>query len=108
MKIDLEKIKRLPPDVRKEFMKTFLKYQEKRKEGQIAGDFMSFVKHVWPDFIEGSHHKIVAEKFNQIAEGKLKKADYKYAAQTRSLSLLASCFLLGWWVETEAQDHSVN
>ena len=34
---------------------------------------MSFVKHVWPDFIEGSHHKIVAEKFNQIAEGKLKR-----------------------------------
>ena len=32
MKIDLEKIKKLPPDVRKDFMKTFLKYQEKRKK----------------------------------------------------------------------------
>ena len=31
MKIDLEKIKRLPPDVRKEFMKTYLQHAEKRK-----------------------------------------------------------------------------
>ena len=73
MKIDIEKIKKLPPDVRKDFMKTFLQYQEKRKEGKIHSDFMAFVKHMWPEFIEGSHHKIVAEKFNQLAEGKLKR-----------------------------------
>ena len=73
MKIDLEKIKRLPPDVRKEFMKTYLQHAEKKKEAGIRDDFMKFVKHVWPDFVEGSHHKIVAEKFNQIAEGKIKR-----------------------------------
>ena len=28
---------------------------------------MAFVKHVWPDFIEGKHHKQVAQKFNDIA-----------------------------------------
>ena len=31
MKIDIEKIKKLPPDVRKDFMKTFLQYEEKKK-----------------------------------------------------------------------------
>ena len=61
MKIDIEKIKKLPPDVRKDFMKTFLQYQEKRKENKIHSDFMSFVKHMWPEFIEGSHHKIMLE-----------------------------------------------
>ena len=60
MKIDLEKIKRLPPDVRKEFMKTYLQHAEKKKEAGIRDDFMKFVKHVWPDFVEGHHHKIVA------------------------------------------------
>ena len=44
MKIDLEKIKKLPPDVRKEFMKTFLQLQEKKKIGKIKSDFLSFVK----------------------------------------------------------------
>ena len=32
MKIDLEKIKKLPPDVRKEFMRTYLKFSQKKKE----------------------------------------------------------------------------
>ena len=73
MKIDLKKIKKLPADVRKDFMKTYLQFQEKKKESKIQSDFMAFVKHCWPDFIEGSHHKIVAEKFNQIAEGKIKR-----------------------------------
>ena len=52
MKIDLEKIKRLPPDVRKEFMKTYLQHAEKKNEAGIRDDFMKFVKHVWPDFVE--------------------------------------------------------
>ena len=47
MKIDIEKIKKLPPDVRKDFMKTFLQYQEKKKENKIHSDFMAFVKHMW-------------------------------------------------------------
>ena len=83
MKIDIDKIKKLPPDVRKDFMKTFLQYQEKKKENKIHSDFMSFVKHVWPEFIEGSHHKIVAEKFNQLAEGKLKRLIINAFSATR-------------------------
>jgi len=36
-------------------------------------NFMSFVRHVWPQFIEGSHHKIYAEKLQAVADGKLKR-----------------------------------
>ena len=32
---------------------------------------MAFVKHVWPDFIEGNIHKQVAEKFNHCYKVKL-------------------------------------
>ena len=28
---------------------------------------------MWPDFIEGSHHKIIAKKFNQLASGEIKR-----------------------------------
>jgi hypothetical protein len=55
--IDLEKINRLPPDIKKEFMKTLVQYDEKKKIHKIQNDFMSFVKHVWPEFIEGKHHQ---------------------------------------------------
>ena len=36
-------------------------------------NFMKFVKHVWPQFIEGRHHKIYAEKLQAVADGKLKR-----------------------------------
>ena len=97
MKIDIDKIKKLPPDVRKDFMKTFLQYQEKRKEGKIHSDFMSFVKHMWPEFIEGSHHKIVAEKFNQLAEGKLKRVIINMPPR-HTKSEFASFLLPAWMV----------
>lgn len=36
-------------------------------------DFLSFVRHCWPEFIPGRHHRIMAEKFEQVAQGKLKR-----------------------------------
>ena len=33
-------------------------------------NFLDFVKHVWPSFIEGKHHKIYAEKLQNVADGK--------------------------------------
>ena len=71
MQVDIEKIKKLPPDIRKDFMKMYVKYGEKKKESLIKRDFLSFVKYIWPDFIQGPHHKIIAEKFNNLADGKL-------------------------------------
>ena len=73
MQVDLEKIKKLPPDVRKDFYKMYLKYGEKKKQSLIRKDFLSFVKHMWPEFIEGPHHIIIAEKFNDIANSKAKR-----------------------------------
>ena len=39
----------------------------------ITNNFLSFVKYVWPEFIEGSHHKIINKKFNDLAAGKIKR-----------------------------------
>ena len=97
MQIDIEKIKKLPPDVRKEFVKSYIQYNEKQKESHIKSDFMTFVKHMWPDFIEGSHHKIVAEKFNQIAEGKLKRLIINMPPR-HTKSEFASYLLPAWMV----------
>ena len=71
--MNIEEIKKLPPDARRQYMKYAIKLAEKKKGSQVKSDFLSFVKHVWPEFIEGSHHKIIAEKFNKIAEGKIKR-----------------------------------
>ena len=68
-----EIIDKLPPDVKKEFMKYAIKLSQKKTENKVKNDFLSFVKHVWPEFIEGKHHKIMAEKFNRVANGDLKR-----------------------------------
>ena len=49
------------------------RYDQLNLQESCQGDFLSFVKHLWPDFIEGRHHKIIADKFNKIGEGKLKR-----------------------------------
>ena len=68
-----EIIDKLPPDVKKDFMKYAIKLSEKKTENKVKSDFLTFVKHVWPEFIEGNHHKKIAEKFNRLANGKLKR-----------------------------------
>jgi hypothetical protein len=64
---------KLPPDIKKEFMKYAIKLGEKKKQTKVHDDFLSFVKHVWPEFIEGKHHKKIADKFNKLAKGEIKR-----------------------------------
>ena len=47
-------------------LKYLLKNAVVEKQEETQADFMKFVKTVWPEFIEGSHHKIYAEKLNRI------------------------------------------
>ena len=42
-----------------------------REKAQVS--FMSYVKSMWPGFIHGRHHTVMAKKFEEIAEGKLKR-----------------------------------
>ncbi len=95
--MNLEKIKKLPPDAKKEYMKYAIKLAEKKKGSQIHDDFMSFVKHVWPEFIEGSHHKIVAEKFNKIANGEIKRLIINMPPR-HTKSEFASYLLPAWMI----------
>ena len=50
-------------------MQTVLLLEEKKKQQAVRDDFLSFVKHLWPNFIEGEHHKIMADKFNKVQSG---------------------------------------
>ena len=72
MQVDLEKIKKLPPDVRKDFMQMALKLSEKKKISKVNSDFLSFTKHIWPDFIQGEHHKIIAKKLTKWQKASLR------------------------------------
>jgi len=95
--MDQEQINKLPPDVKKEFMKYAIKYAEKKTQTKIQNDFMTFVKHVWPEFIEGRHHKKIAEKFNDIANKKIKRLIINMPPR-HTKSEFASFLLPAWMV----------
>ena len=90
-------INKLPVEAKKEFLRYKIKLEEKRKESAIKNDFMSFVKYMWPDFIEGSHHKIMAEKFNKVATGDLKRIVINMAPR-HTKSEFASYLLPSWMI----------
>ncbi len=93
-KIDLNK---LPVDARKEFIKYAIKLDEKIKEEKVNQDFLTFVKSVWPDFVEGKHHKKIAEQFNRLAEGKINRLIINMPPR-HTKSEFASFLLPAWMI----------
>ncbi len=63
----------------------------------ITNNFLSFVKYVWPEFIEGSHHKIINKKFNDLAEGKIKRLIINMPPR-HTKSEFASYLLPAWMI----------
>jgi predicted phage terminase large subunit-like protein len=95
--MDEDKLNRLPPDVKKQFIKLASKLSEKKQKSKVHDDFLSFVKHVWPEFIEGAHHKKIAEKFNDIANKKIKRLIINMPPR-HTKSEFASFLLPAWMV----------
>ena len=95
MKQDL--IEKLPPDAKKQFLKYAIKLSEKKTKSKVNDDFLSFVKHVWPEFIEGKHHKEIADKFNDLAKGKIKRLIINMPPR-HTKSEFASFLLPSWMV----------
>ena len=63
----------------------------------ITKNFLSFVKYVWPEFIQGSHHKIINKKFNDLANGKIKRLIINMPPR-HTKSEFASYLLPAWMI----------
>lgn len=75
MKLDeiAQAIESLPAHEQEGFLKMLAEYEASVKREKAQSDFMAYVKEMWPGFVAGRHHKIMAKKFEEIAEGKLKR-----------------------------------
>ena len=69
----LEKIAEMPEAEQIQFLAELEEYGESLKREQAQVDFMKFVHEMWPGFVDGRHHKVMAKKFQEIAEGKCKR-----------------------------------
>jgi predicted phage terminase large subunit-like protein len=66
-----------------------------RELGQI--DFMTFVKSMWPNFISGAHHALMATKFEEIANGVTKRLIINMPPR-HTKSEFASYLLPAWYL----------
>jgi len=97
MNLNQVDIGKLPADVRNTFKQLRVLHAEKKIQNKAMTDFLSFVKCLWPDFIEGSHHRHVAEKFNKLSQGKLKRLIVNMPPR-HTKSEFASYLLPSWMV----------
>ncbi len=69
----LEDIARLPVSEQRDILKMLEQYDEKKALAKARGSFMGFVHHMWPEFIEGRHHRDIAKIFDGVRAGNLKR-----------------------------------
>ena len=97
MNLDKVDISKLPADVRKTYRRYQVMHAEKKIQNRAKDDFLSFVKCVWPEFIEGSHHRHIAKKFNKLATGEIKRLIINMPPR-HTKSEFASYLLPSWMV----------
>jgi predicted phage terminase large subunit-like protein len=85
------------PDNEREYLLSKIKLHQKEKESRVKDDFLEFVKHMWPEFVEGYHHKIIAEKFNKLATGEIKRLIVNMPPR-HTKSEFASNYLPAWMI----------
>ena len=90
-------INKLPSEVRAQYRRFKVLHAEKKIQRKAQNDFMSFVKAVWPEFIEGAHHRVIAKKFNDLAEKKINRLIVNMPPR-HTKSEFASYLLPAWMV----------
>jgi|TARA_R110002020_G_scaffold47238_3_gene134485 predicted phage terminase large subunit-like protein len=54
-------------------LKLELRLAQLKEVQTCRDDFLQYTTKVWPEFIAGAHHKMIAKKFEDIATGKIKR-----------------------------------
>ncbi len=113
----LENLERLPEEHRAAISAALSDWHQVSKVDKAKDNFLDFVRLMWPIFLEGPHHRIMAEKFQDVADGKLKRVIINIAPR-HGKSELTSWLLPAWLMgkdpsrkviaATHTQDFSVR
>ena len=93
----LKNIKNLPVEEQSRVLDLLKELQETEDKEAAREGFMPFIKKVWPAFIEGRHHKIMAEAFERVANGDLKRLIINMPPR-HTKSEFASYLLPAWFL----------
>ena len=99
MNIDatISAIEKLPINEQERFFSDLWEYENGVKREKSQANFLTFVKEMWPGFIDGRHHKVMAKKFEEIANGKTKRLIINMPPR-HTKSEFASFLLPAWFL----------
>jgi len=90
-------ISMLPPDEQEKMFAMLEQYTNAAEREKCQNNFMPFVKKMWPGFISGRHHKLMADKFERVAKGELKRLIINMPPR-HTKSEFASYLLPAWFL----------
>ena len=93
----LDRLPELPIDQQREILALVDKLDIIQERDKAKDSFIAFVKKVWPGFIEGYHHKIMAEAFEKVVRGELKRLIINMAPR-HTKSEFASHLFPAWFL----------
>ena len=93
---------KMTPNEQKELLDLLELYKQQEKQGKAKDGFLDFVELIWPHFVSdtfiaGRHHKIIAQKFEDIASGKIKRLIINMPPR-HTKSEFASYLLPAWFL----------
>ena len=88
------------PEITERRLKLELRLAQLEETKGCRDDFLRYVRNVWPEFIAGAHHHIVAQKFEDIATRKNKRLIINMPPR-HTKSEFASYLLPSWIIGRE-------
>ena len=68
-----DQVNQLPPAKQAQMLKLAEELKTVQAKQAARDSFLDYAKYMWPPFIEGRHHKIMADAFDRIISGDLKR-----------------------------------
>jgi len=93
----LSKVKNLSSDQKQELLSLLEELEKAKGREKCHEDFMTFVGEMWSAFIHGKHHQIMADAFERVARGDLKRLIINMPPR-HTKSEFASYLLPAWFL----------
>jgi predicted phage terminase large subunit-like protein len=94
---EIEEYLQIADSVSEKDRKKIIRLLEADRDNRCRDSFIAFVEHMWPVFISGKHHKIMADAFERVARGELKRLIINMPPR-HTKSEFASYLLPAWFL----------
>ena len=88
---------KLPVNEQEKFLAQMAQYKEALTREKCQANFLEYVKFMWPGFVHGRHHAVMAKKFEEVVHGNLKRLIINMAPR-HTKSEFASYLLPSWFL----------